>query len=131
MATLTNFIDRCDLLNLGFGPGGKGPYALRQNGSVPGSMTLQQDNFLLRKDGAWVINLTALSLPEKELSEKFLFPDIPALFAVIEELGGKPLVVEGNLPAGKSREEILTALRSSASNLISRIRDGKGSKVER
>lgn len=131
MATLTNFADHCDLLNLGSAGGTRGPYALRQMGSAPGSMTLQQDPYLLRKDGVWVLNLNVFSLPEKEISEKFLYRDIPELFAVIEDLAGKPLVVDDKLPAGKSREEILTAIRTAASSLISRIREAQGSKVQR
>lgn len=130
MPVLTNFVDHCELLNLGFGPGGRGPYALRQTGSAPGSMTLQQDSFLLRKDGVWVLNLAAFALPEKELGEKFIFKDIPELFSVIEELGGKPLVVEDKLPADKSRAEVMAALQTTASNLMARIRDSKGSKLE-
>jgi len=111
--------------------GKKGPYALRQAGSPPGSTTLQQDMFLLRKDGAWVINLTVFSLPEKEIRQNFLFGDIPELFSVIEDLAGKPLVVEDKLPADKSKEEILASLRTNANTLISRIRDAQGAKLER
>jgi hypothetical protein len=131
MATLTNFADHCDLLNLGFGPGGKGPYVLRQSGSPPGSMTLQQDSYLLRKDGTWVLNLTVFSLPEKDVNENFLFRDFPELFSVIGDLGSKPLVIEDKLPTDKSRAEILAALQTTASNLLSRIRDAKGAKLER
>ena len=131
MPVLTNFADHCDLVNLGLSSGGHGPYILRQSGNAPGSMTLQQDNFLLRKDGTWVLNITVFSLPEKEIGEKFLFRDIPELISMIDELSSKPLVVEDNLPAGKSRAEITAALQSAASNLISRIRDAKGSAVQR
>jgi hypothetical protein len=131
MPVLTNFADHCDLLNLGFAPGGKGPYAVRQTGAAPGSMTLQQDSFLLRKDGAWVINLTVFSLPEKEIRDQFLFGDVSELITMLDGLSGKPLVVEDKIPADKSREEILAALKTAAAGLISRIRDAQASKVER
>ena len=131
MPTLTNFADHCDLINLRLTAGKSGPYALRQVGTAPGSTTLQQDPFFLRKDGVWVINLTVFSLPEKEIQEKFLFRDIPEMFSVIETLSGKPLVVEDKLPEGRSKEEILASIRTAANTLISRIRDSKGSRVER
>lgn len=131
MPVLTNFADHCDLLNLGFGPNGRGPFVLRQTGSAPGSTSPQQDNFLLRKDGVWVLNLTVFTLPEKEMNEKFLFGTLPELVSVIDQLSGNPLVVEDKLPAGRSREELLTALRSTASNLTSRLRDAQGSKFQR
>ena len=131
MPVLTNFADDCDLVNLGLAAGGRGPYFLRQSGSAPGSTSLQQDNFILRKDGVWVLNLTVFTLPEKEMNEKFLFSDLPDLISMIDQLSGKPLVVEDKLPAGKSRPEMLAALQSTASNLISRLRDAKGSKFQR
>lgn len=131
MPTLSNFVDQCDLLNLGSAPGGRGPYILRQIGSAPGSTTLQQDPFFLRKDGVWVLNLSVFCLPEKEVQENFFFRDIPELFGAIDDLAGKPLVADDKLPADKSKEEILASLRTVASNLIARIRDAQGSKVQR
>jgi len=131
MPTLSNFVDDCDLLNLGTAQGGRGPYVLRQTGSAPGSTTLQQDPFFLRKDGVWVLNLTVFCLPEKEVQENFFFRDIPELFSLIDDLAGKPLVVDDKLPADKSREQILASVRNVASSLISRIRDSKGAKLER
>ncbi|MEI6541863.1 MAG: hypothetical protein WCO86_20405, partial [Planctomycetota bacterium] len=125
MPTLTNFADQCELVNLGIAPAGKGPYAFRQSGNAPGDMTLQQENYFLRKDGVWVLNLVVFTLPEKEIGEHYLFRDIPELFSVIETLSAKPLVVEDKLPANNSRSEMLATLQSTASNLISRIRDAK------
>lgn len=130
MPVLTNFADHCDLINLGFASDGRGPYVLRQTGSAPGSTSLQQDNFLLRKDGVWVLNLTVFTFPEKEMNEKFLFNDFPSLVSVIDDIAGKPLVIEDKLPAGRNRAELLAALQSTASNLISRLRDAKGSKFQ-
>lgn len=130
MPVLNNFADSCQLLNLGYAAGGRGPYALRQTGYPPGSMNLQQDNFLLRKDGTWVLNLTAFTLPDKDLQEKFLFNDVPEVMKMIDELSTKPLQVEDKLPADKSRAEILVAIQSAASNLIARIRDAQASRVQ-
>lgn len=130
MPSLTNFVDQCDLLNLAFESNGRGPYALRQDGSPPDRMPPKQERYLLRKDGTWVLNLTAFSLPEEEIKKQFLYRDIPELFAVIHECGSKPVVAEGKLPADKTEAEVLAALQSTASKLIARIRDSKGSKLE-
>lgn len=127
MPVLTNYTDHCNLLNLGSAPGGKGPYALRQSGYPPGSMNLQEDPYFLRKDGVWVLNIAMFTLPEKEIREKFLFQDITELLKAIDEVAAKPVVAESKLPAGKSRSEILAALQTAASTLISKIRDAKAS----
>jgi hypothetical protein len=53
------------------------------------------------------------ALPEKEL-ENFVYKDAAELYAVVEKLGGKP-VVEDALPAGKSHAELSAAIEITAS----------------
>jgi len=127
MPTIANDYNRCEMLNLGSAPGGRGPFAIRQEGSAPGSMTLQQERFLLRHDGVWVLNITALSLPEKE-QDKFLYATSTEVMAVLEKLTGDP-VVEDKLPEGKSKAEVLALLEASASRLVSGLRNARSSPV--
>ncbi len=127
MPAISNDYNRCEMLNLGSAPGGRGPFAIRQEGSAPGSMTLQQERFLLRHDGVWVLNLTALSLPEKEL-EKFLYASSTDVIKAFEKLTGDP-VVEDKLPEGKSKAEILAQVETTASRLLSALRNARPSPV--
>ena len=127
MRTLTNNYHDCELLNLGYNRDGRGPYVLRQEGFPPDSVSPHEYRFLLRKDCTWVLNLTVFALPEKEL-ENFIYKDAAELHAVVEKLGGNP-VVEDALPPGKSRAELSAAIESTASKLWSRIRDARGTRL--
>ena len=64
MRILTNAYQDCELLNLGFNKNGRGPYVIRQDGIPPDSLEAQEDRFLLRKDGTWVLNITVYTLSE-------------------------------------------------------------------
>src|SRR6187455_2228678 len=101
MPAISNDHRRCEMLNLGSGPGGRGPFAIRQEGSAPGSMTLKQDIFFLRKDGVWVLNLTVFALPETE-QQQFMYDTTVNVMKALESLSGDP-VVDDKLPAGTSR----------------------------
>jgi hypothetical protein len=125
MATITNNFRNCELLNLGYGPKGRGPFVVRQEGSAPGSMTLRQDRFLLRKDGTWVLNLAVFALPEKE-KEQFLYATSTEVLNVLDGLTGTPLV-EADLPPGKSFEELRVAAESTLTGIWGRIRNAKAS----
>ena len=127
MRTLTNNYHDCELLNLSYNRDGQGPYVLRQDGFPPDSVSPHEYRFLLRKDCTWVLNLTVFALPEKEL-ENFIYKDAAELHAVVEKLGGKP-VVEDELPPGKSRAELSAAIENTASKLLSRIRDARGTRL--
>lgn len=127
MPALTNNHQNCELLNLGYGPAGRGPFLVRQEGSPPGSMTLKQERFLLRKDGTWVINLAVFSLPERE-QQAFLHDTSADALMLLDGLTGDP-VVEADLPAGKSIEELTAAATSTITGLGSRIRDAKASNL--
>jgi hypothetical protein len=123
MPTISNNYQACELLNLGYGPNGRGPFIVRQDGSPPGSVTFEQDRFLLRKDGTWVLNLAVFALSEKE-KEAFLYQTSADALSVLNGLAGDPIVLSG-LPAGKSREELKAAAQTTATGLWGRIRDAK------
>ena len=123
MRILTNAYQDCELLNLGFNKNGRGPYVIRQDGIPPGS---QEDRFLLRKDGTWVLNITVYTLSEKE-QEQFIFQDAAELYATVEKLYGKP-VVEAALPPGKSRAELLAAINTTISKVWSRMREARATR---
>jgi hypothetical protein len=123
MPALSNTYTRCEMLNLGSAPNGRGPFAIRQEGNAPGSMTLKQDLFLLRNDGVWVLNLTVFSLSEKE-QERFLYQTSADVMSAIEKLPRDP-VVEDRLPEGVSREEMLSGATSTASRLLSGLRNAR------
>jgi hypothetical protein len=90
MRILTNDYQDCQLLNLGTNKNGHGPYVIRQDGVSPGSSSSQEDSFLLRKDGTWVINITAFTLPEKEQEQQFIFQNPAELYARFKNLAGTP-----------------------------------------
>lgn len=119
MATLTNSYHNCEILNLGYGPGGRGPFIVRQEASAPGSMTLQLDRFLLRKDGTWVLNLAVFALTEKE-KEDFLYENTGVVVALLSELAGDPLV-DTSLPEGTSIEKLKAAAQSTITGLWGKI----------
>lgn len=123
MATLTNHYSNCQLLNLGYGPQGRGPFVVRQEGTPPGSTTLKVDPYLLRKDGTWVINLAVFALPDKE-KEQFFFQTSAEAVALLDGLGGAP-VVEEALPQGKSRAELKSAAQATITGLWAKIREAK------
>jgi len=127
MRTLTNNYRDCELLNLSYNKDGRGPYVLRQDGVPPDSTSPREYRFLLRKDLTWVLNLTVFALPEKEL-ENFIYKDAVELYAVVENLGGKP-VVEDALPPGKSHAELSAAIEITTSKLWSRIRDARATRL--
>ena len=127
MRTLTNDYQDCELLNLGTNANGHGPYVVRQDGVPPGSSSTQEDRFLLRKDGTWILDVTAFTLPEKE-QEQFVFQNAAELYATVQELGGNPLV-EDKLPSGKSRAELNAAIETTFSRVVSRIKEARGKKL--
>ena len=121
MRILTNDYNDCALLNLGTNKSGHGPYVIRQDGVPPGSLSSQEDRFLLRKDGTWVLNITAFTLPEKEQEQQFIFQSATELYATVQELGENP-VVEDALPPEKVAQNLtqLSRLRFLGSGAKSR-----------
>ncbi len=123
MAALTNNYQNCELLNLKSGSGGRGPFIVRQEATAPGSTTFQQERFLLRKDGTWVINLAVFPLSEKE-KEQFLFESAADAIQLLDELRGSP-IVESALPSGTSAEQLKAAAQSTISGLWARMQNAK------
>lgn len=123
MATITNNYNHCQLLNLGSGPKGRGPFVVRQEGSAPGNMALQQETFLLRKDGTWVLNLAVFPLSEKE-KEQFIYQTSAEAIQLLDGLVGEPLV-ESALPQGTSIEQLRSAAQATITGLWGRIREAK------
>jgi hypothetical protein len=122
MRTLTNDHQDFELLNLGTNATGHGPYVIRQDGVPPGSSSSQEDSFLLRKDGTWVLDVAAFTLPEGE--QEFVFQNAAELYATVQELGGNP-VVEDKLPPGKSRAELNAAIETTISRVWSQIKEAR------
>jgi len=127
MPVIANDYRRCEMLNLGSAPGGRGPFAIRQLGFPPGSMTLKEESFLLRKDGVWVLNLCVFALPEPQ-QQQFLYPTSAEVMQALDGLQ-RDAVVEDKLPEGVSKEELLAAAENVASKLLSGLRNAKASPV--
>ncbi len=68
---LSNHYLDTQLLNLRTSPDSKGPYALRQKGYEPGSMTMKMQGFLLSREGEWVSMRRWSSLPDEEKGDCF------------------------------------------------------------
>ncbi|WP_009959233.1 hypothetical protein [Verrucomicrobium spinosum] len=116
MPTLSNSYDCCQLLNLGVGPQGRGPFLIRQQGSAPGSMTLDQMRYFLRKDGTWVLSLAVYVLSDAEQEEHYLYPTSADATTLLSSLAGDP-VVDDTLPPDKSAEELILAAQKTISGL--------------
>jgi hypothetical protein len=123
MPTISNNYQRCEMLNLGSGPGGRGPFAIRQEGSAPGSMSMKQERFLLRDDGVWVLNLTVFALSEAQ-QQRFLYPTAAHVMRALENLESDP-VVDDRLPEGVSQSELLAGAENTASRLLSGLKNAK------
>jgi len=115
MRVLTNDYRDFELLNLGYQPDGRGPYVVQQEGIPPASVANEEDGFLLRKDGVWVLNLAVFALPEEEQAQ-FVFEEIADVFATVDKLVGLP-AVEDQLPAGKTPGQLMAALQSTQDRL--------------
>ncbi|MBM3882247.1 MAG: hypothetical protein FJ387_21430 [Verrucomicrobia bacterium] len=129
MHTLTNHHRDFELLNLARDADGRGPYLVRQWGIPPRALSLEEDCFLLRDDGTWVLNFRFCALPKPDQA-RFLFADIRDIYHLLETLPSVPRV-EAGLPADLTREEILAACRRTQDNLCVRIREAPGVRLTR
>ena len=123
MATISNDHTRCQMLNLASAPGGRGPFVIRQEGAPPDSTSLQQDPFLLRDDGVWVLNLIVFSLKEEE-QKRFYYPTSVDVLKALENLHGD-VKVETKMPEGVSKAELLAAAETTASRLLRGLKNAK------
>jgi hypothetical protein len=119
MHPISNDYQRCELINLGYGINGRGPYVIRQEGYPPGSTTFEPDRFYLRQDGTWLINLAMFALPEKEKVD-FVYQSVEVVISLLEGLTGTP-VVDAHLPADKSIAELRAAAESTFTGVWGRI----------
>lgn len=123
MATLSNDYSRCELYNAASAPNGRGPFFIRQLGRSPGSTSLENDPFLLRKDGVWVLNLRVYTLSETE-QQQFMYNTMAEVMQVLDSLEGPP-VIEEQLPEGVTRQEILSKAEAALSRMVSAINNAK------
>jgi hypothetical protein len=123
MPAISNDYTRCQMLNLASAPGGRGPFVIRQEGSPPDSTSLQQDSFLLRNDGVWVLNLTVFFLREEE-QQRFIYPTSVEVLKALESLHGDA-VVEAKLPEDASKAELLAAAGKTASRLLRELKNAR------
>jgi len=128
MPALTNDPTRCELLNLRWGPGGHGPYLVRQEGYAPGSGSSRMDFFILQRDGRWLINLAFVMLPEAE-QEKQLFRSPAEVIQCFEDLCTKPVQADASVPSGVSADEIMAHFENCANRILRGIRTGSVSPV--
>lgn len=123
MSAISNDYQSCQLLNLGYGLHGRGPFAIRQAGTVAGGTILDEQCFYLRKDGTWVLNLTFFTLSEDDRAQ-FIYETAAEAVERLESLSGGP-VIDTSLPADKSVEEIKRAAQAGMSGLWGRIRSAR------
>lgn len=117
MAALSNDPARCEVMNLGYGPQGHGPYLVRQEGYEPGSCTFKPQRFVLQKDGRWLINLAFVMLPEPE-QEKQLFHRLTDVLIFLDGLSDKPVQADGKLPPGTNADEIMAHFEQCARRIL-------------
>ena len=122
MSALCNDPARCEVMNLGYGPQGHGPYLVRQEGYEPDSSTFKPQRFILQKDGRWLINLAFVMLPEVA-QEKQLFQSQTEVLLFLDELSGKPVVADAQWPSGMKSEEIMDHFEQCANRLLRGMRN--------
>lgn len=123
MATLSNDYNRCELYNAASAPNGRGPFFIRQLGRSPDSTTLNNDPYLLRKDGVWVLNLRVYTLSEAE-QQQFMYDTMADVVQVLDSLEGPP-VIEEQLPEGVTRQEILSKAEVALSRMVAAVKNAK------
>ena len=84
---------------------------------------MKQELFLLRHDGVWVLNLAVFALTEAE-QQRFLYATAVDVMKALDSLTGDP-VVEDKLPEGVSRNELLAGAETTASRILSGLRNAK------
>ena len=122
MAALSNDPARCEVMNLGWGPQGHGPYLVRQEGFVPGGTDFRLQRFILQKDGRWLINLAFVMLTEAE-QEAQLFHDLNDVLRFLDDLSAKPLKADGKLSPEANPEEILARFEQCTRRILRGMRN--------
>ena len=125
MRTLTNDHHDFLLINLGLATNGRGPYAIRQDGVPPGSISQQEDRFYLGKDGTWKLNF--LVYLEESTIDEFLFESIAEVHQCVLSLVGKPSV-RGELPDGTTKTDVLTAIERVSNRFAQAMQQNKATR---
>lgn len=123
MSALSNDPALCEVIDLGWGPTGHGPYLVRQEGYVPGSTHFKRQPFVLQKSGVWLINLAFVMLPEAE-QKKQLFHTLSEVMLCFEAISTKPVQADDQLPEGSSAEEVMRHFESCTNRILRGLRDG-------
>ncbi len=121
MAVIANDRARFEVLNLGWAPSGHGPYLVRQRGYAPGDPRMQDGNFVLLRNGKWVLNLLFALLPEKE-QEDHLFHSLAELSIFLDAQTARPVVVEFQLPAGVEAAELIQRFETCTHRILRGLR---------
>ncbi|HCN77718.1 MAG TPA: hypothetical protein DIT13_11065 [Verrucomicrobiales bacterium] len=122
MPALSNDAARCEVMNLGWGPNGHGPYLVRQEGYEPGSSTFKMQRFILKRDGRWLLNLAFVMLPEAE-QEAQLFHSLKDVLVLLDQLAGQPVLADAALPPGTNADEILEHFEQCTHRILRGMRD--------
>jgi hypothetical protein len=117
MSALSNDPAHCEVMNLGWGTGGHGPYLVRQEGYEPGSSTFKMQRFILQKDGRWLLNLAFVMLPEAE-QEAQLFHSLTEVLVFLDGLSDKPVQADEKLPPGTNTDEIMAHFEQCARRIL-------------
>jgi hypothetical protein len=123
MSALSNDPSRSEVINLGWGPSGHGPYLVRQEGYLPGSTHFNRQYFVLQKSGLWLINLAFVMLPEAE-QEKQLFSTLSEVMSFFEDISTQPVSADDKIPDGSTANEIISHFESCTNRILRGIREG-------
>jgi hypothetical protein len=123
MPSLSNDYKRCELFNLASAPNGRGPFFIRQLGTSPGNLSINNDPYFLRKDGVWVLNLRVFSLSEGEQSE-FIYATTTEVMQMLDGLEGPP-VIEDQVPDGVTRQELISKAEVTLSRMVTAMKNAK------
>lgn len=119
---LSNDPERCEVMNLGYGPRGHGPYLVRQEGYPPGGTDFRPQRFILQKDGRWLLNLAFVLMPEPE-QEKQLFHDLTEVLRFLDARGNQPVQADASLPPGADPAQIMAQFESCTHRILQGMRN--------
>jgi hypothetical protein len=117
MAALSNDPTRCEVMNLGWGLHGNGPYLVRQQGYISGGNDMRPQYFILQRDGRWLLNLVFAALPEGE-QEAQLFHDLTELSGFLDSLVSNEVRADDSLPPGMTTQELLQRFETCTHRIL-------------
>lgn len=122
MGALSNDPARCELMNLGWGHQGHGPYLVRQEGYPPGSADMRPQWFILQRDGRWLLNFAFAMLAEEE-QERQLFHSLSDLLVFLDQHSAAPVTADAALPANSKPDEIMAHFENCTHRILQGIRN--------